>query len=237
VTATAAGSGAVFIAQLVARIALNVAVYALLLFLPAGTFDWPRAWVLLALLFAGMLATRLSVFRGKEALLEERRRSPLQPGQPLADKVLVVAFVVVFPAYIAFIGLDAFHLHLMARPGLPASSLGLIIAAAGWLIVSLAFRENAFAVAIIKPQEERHQTVVDAGVYGVVRHPLYAGLGLVIIGVALWLESYAAALASIVPITLLVVRIRVEEAFLRQRLAGYDEYAKRIAYRLIPLIW
>ena len=225
------------VAQALVRTFFAAAVYGLLLFLPAWTIDWWRGWVLLALVFAGMSATRLSVFRSNSSLLEDRRKSPLQQGQPPADKVLVFAFVVVFPAYIAFIPLDVFHLHLLAKPAIVVSSLGLILAIAGWAVISLAFRENAFAAAIVKPQEERGQTVVDTGVYGVVRHPLYSGVVLVLIGIALWLESYAAAIVSVVPIGVLVVRILVEEDFLRGRLTGYAAYTKRVQRRLIPLIW
>jgi protein-S-isoprenylcysteine O-methyltransferase Ste14 len=73
--------------------------------------------------------------------------------------------------------------------------------------MSLALKENAFAAPIVKHQEERNQTVVDRGVYSVVRHPMYAGAVPLLIGIPLWLESYAAALLAIVPILLLAVRI------------------------------
>ncbi len=223
--------------QTLARTFCNVAVYAALLFVPAWTLHWWRAWVLVALIFAGMLVTRAWAFGDKQQLLADRRKSPLQPEQPFADKLLVVGFVLVFPAYIAFIPLDVFHFHLLDKPNAIVSVCGLILAGAGWFVISLAFRENAFAAAIVKPQEERHQTVVDSGVYSVIRHPLYAGVVLVLIGIALWLQSYAAAILSIVPIALIVLRILVEEDFLRNRLSGYDGYAKRVGRRLIPLIW
>jgi protein-S-isoprenylcysteine O-methyltransferase Ste14 len=219
------------------RTLFAVAVYGLLLFVPAWTLDWWRAWVLLALIFTGMIATRLWAFGPDDTLLAERRKPPLQEGQPLADKLLVVGFVVVFPAYIAFIPLDVFRLHLLGKPPMFASSLGVALAIAGWWIISLAFRENAFAVAIVKPQEERGQTVVQTGVYSVVRHPLYSGVVLIVIGIALWLESTAAVVLSIFPIAVIVLRILVEEDFLRRRLRDYDAYAKRVQRRLIPLVW
>jgi protein-S-isoprenylcysteine O-methyltransferase Ste14 len=223
--------------QIVLRVLLAVAVYGVLLFLPAGTVHWWRAWALLALAFAGMLTTRLWVFGAGSELLEQRMRSPLQAGQPAADKLLVVGFVVIFPAYIAFIPLDVFRLHFFLNPPLVVSSSGLVLAIVGWWIVSLAFRENAFAASIVKPQEERGQIVIDTGVYGIVRHPLYSGVILILIGVALWLESIAAAIASIVPIGLIVLRILVEEEFLRRRLRNYGAYAQRVQRRLIPLVW
>jgi protein-S-isoprenylcysteine O-methyltransferase Ste14 len=143
----------------------------------------------------------------------------------------------VFPAYIAFIPLDVFRLHLLGKPQIFVSALGLALGIAGWWIISLAFRENAFAAAIVKPQEERGQTVVQTGVYSVVRHPLYSGVVLIVIGIALWLESTAAVVLSILPIAVIALRIRVEEDFLRRRLRDYDAYAKRVQRRLIPLVW
>jgi protein-S-isoprenylcysteine O-methyltransferase Ste14 len=79
--------------------------------------------------------------------------------------------------------------------------------------------------------------VVDSGVYGVVRHPLYAGTLPLMVGMPLWLESYAAALLAVVPIGTLVVRILIEERFLRRELKGYDAYMKKVRYRLIPYVW
>jgi protein-S-isoprenylcysteine O-methyltransferase Ste14 len=212
-------------------------VYGLLLFLPAWTLNWWRAWALLGGVFVSTIVTRFWVFRNNEGLLEERRKPPLQEGQPRADKLLVVAFLVVFPAYIAFIPLDVFRFHLFEKPGAVISLLGLILCIAGWLTISLAFRENAFAVPIVKHQEERKHAVIDTGVYGVVRHPLYSGVVLILVGIALWLQSYAAAILSVIPIAVLVLRIVVEEDFLMDRLSGYDAYAKRVAHRVIPRVW
>jgi protein-S-isoprenylcysteine O-methyltransferase Ste14 len=227
----------VFLVQLFARVFATITVYGLLLFLPAGRIDWWRGWVLLALLAIGMITTRLWAFTGKEALLEQRRRAPIQPGQPAADKLLVVGFVLVFPAYVIFIPLDVFRFHLLPQAHDWAAGLGLVLATAGWLLITLAFRENAFAASIVTPQDDRGQRVVDSGVYRIVRHPIYCGVIAALIGIALWLQSTAAAVASIIPITLVVLRIVVEETFLRERLAGYVQYMERIRYRLLPGIW
>jgi protein-S-isoprenylcysteine O-methyltransferase Ste14 len=91
--------------------------------------------------------------------------------------------------------------------------------------------------SVVRHQDERHQTVVDTGVYGTVRHPMYAGTVPLLVGMSLWLESYAAALLATVPIALLAVRTLVEERFLKRELKGYDAYAERVRYRLIPFLW
>jgi protein-S-isoprenylcysteine O-methyltransferase Ste14 len=216
---------------------LSVFVYGLLLFLPAGTLQWPRAWLLLALAFGGMLVSRGWALRDRDALLAARRRAPMQLGQPFADKVLVVAFLIVVPGYLAFIPVDVFHLHLLPHPNDAISIGGLAAVFAGWCLISLAFRENSFAVSIVQHQEDRGQIVVKTGIYGIIRHPLYAGVVLILVGVALWLQSPAAAIASVIPIAVVFARILVEEAFLKGRLPGYAAYAERVTHRLIPLVW
>lgn len=226
-----------FIARLIAGIIWNVAIFGGLLFLPAGTLGWWRAWVFLGVTVIGTVATMVSVFADNKALLDERFKPPVQKGQPLADKIILLLFIAEFLGVIVFIPLDVFRFHLMGKPGPVASSLGLLLFVAGWWIISLAFKENTFAAPVVKHQEERQQTVIDAGVYSIVRHPMYAGAALVLIGMPLWLESYAAALLASVPIGTLAVRILVEEQFLRRELKGYDAYTERVRYRLIPFLW
>jgi protein-S-isoprenylcysteine O-methyltransferase Ste14 len=179
----------------------------------------------------------VTVFSSREDLLKERFKPPIQKGQPLSDKIIVLLLLTTFCGLVAFIPVDVFRLHLIRKPVPLVSSLGLILFIAGWWIISLAFRENAFAAPVVKHQEERHQTVVSTGVYSIVRHPMYAGAVLLLIGMPLWLESYAAALLALVPLGTLVLRILIEEKFLRQKLEGYDAYTRRVRYRLIPFLW
>jgi protein-S-isoprenylcysteine O-methyltransferase Ste14 len=149
----------------------------------------------------------------------------------------VLLLIAGFLAVVAFIPLDVFRLHLLPKPGMLVSSLGLFLFIAGWWIMTLALLENAFAAPVVKHQEERQQKVIDTGVYRVLRHPMYAGTIPLLVGMPLWLESYAAAVLAIVPIGALVVRILIEEEFLRRELKGYDAYTERVRYRLIPFLW
>ena len=226
-----------FIYRLTVGVIVNVAIFGGLLFMPAGTFDWWRAWTFLCVVFVGTVATMVSVFASNQGLLDERLKPPIQKGQPLADKILVIPLIAAFFGLIFFIPLDVFRLHLMSKPTTMVSSLGLLLFVAGWWIISLSFRENAFAAPVVKHQEERRHTVIDTGVYSVVRHPMYMGAALLLVGMPLWLESYAAALLAIIPIGLLTVRILFEERFLRRELKGYEAYTDRVPWRLIPLLW
>jgi protein-S-isoprenylcysteine O-methyltransferase Ste14 len=215
----------------------NLAFYGGLLFLPAGTLHWWRAWVFLAVVGAGAVASMLTVFRDNRELLRERLKPPVQKGQPLADKILVVLLLLTYGAQIALIPLDVFRFHLMAKPGSGAAVLGLALYMVGWVVVSLTFKENAFAAPVVRYQEERKQKVIDTGVYALVRHPMYFGAALLMVGLPLWLESWAGALLAAVPIATLAVRIVFEERFLKERLEGYGAYTQRVRYRLIPFLW
>jgi protein-S-isoprenylcysteine O-methyltransferase Ste14 len=176
-------------------------------------------------------------FRDNEELWKERLKPPIQQGQPLVDKIIISLFVLAFFGLVVAIPLDVFRFHLLGKLGAIASGLGLLLFIAGWWMIAFSFKENTFAAPVVKHQAERHQTVIDTGVYSIVRHPMYAGAVLLMIGMPLWLESYAAALFAIVPIILLAVRVVFEEQFLRQELSDYDAYTERVRYKLLPYVW
>jgi len=226
-----------FTRRLVLGVVWNTAFFGGLLFLPAGTLDWWRAWVLLAVLLVGTVVTMVGVFRTRQDLLRERLKGLIQKGQPVVDRVIVLLFLVAYAASIAFIPLDVFRLHLLPKPNVFVSSFGIVLSVVGWSIISLVFKENAFAAPVVRHQSERQHHVVDTGVYAVVRHPMYAGIFLFNVGMALWLESYAAALLTLVPIGLLAIRIVFEEQFLKRELPGYEAYTQKVHYRLVPFMW
>jgi protein-S-isoprenylcysteine O-methyltransferase Ste14 len=223
--------------KLIVGVILNLAIFGGLLFLPAGTLEWRRAWIFMGVVLAGAVASTVSIYRNNPAVLDERFKPPVQPGQPLVDKIIVSLFIAALAGVFIFIPLDVFRCHLLPRPGTLVSAVGLILFIAGWWIMTMALKENPFAAPVVRHQEERRQTVVATGVYNFVRHPMYAGAALLLIGAPLWLESYAAALLAIAPIGLLALRIVFEERFLRRELKGYDTYAEKVRRRLIPLLW
>jgi protein-S-isoprenylcysteine O-methyltransferase Ste14 len=225
------------IPKVIAGVVFNVAFYALLLFVPAGTLHWWRAWVFLAVTVAVMAVAIFSILPDNTDLFSQRAKGIIQKGQPLWDRVLVIVLVVSYVGQIVFIPLDVFRFHLVPKPGGLVSFFGLALYVAGWWIMTLAMKVNPFAVPVVRLQEERHQRVIDTGVYSVVRHPMYAGFAPFAIGPALWLESSAAALLAIVPIVLLGVRSVFEERFLKRELKGYDAYTEKVRYRLIPFVW
>jgi protein-S-isoprenylcysteine O-methyltransferase Ste14 len=177
--------------------------------------------VLLGVLFVLRVISRSLLWVSRPDLLAERGKGPVQSGQTLADRVLVASFMASFAAMVAFAAADMWRLHLL--PPLPtwARVLGLGAYIVGTGLVHNALRANAFATTVVRLQEERGQFVVREGPYGIVRHPMYAGLIPVMLGVAAWLGSAAAMIAVVVPTTILCIRIVLEERMLRARLPGY----------------
>jgi protein-S-isoprenylcysteine O-methyltransferase Ste14 len=133
--------------------------------------------------------------------------------------------------------LDVFRLHLLPEPGVLVSSLGLVLFVGSWFLITRVLRENAFASAAVRYQEERDQRVIDTGPYAIVRHPMYAGAIPLVLGLPLWLESYAAVLAGLLVCGVMSTRVPLEERFLLSHLPGYAEYVRRVRWRLIPGLW
>lgn len=225
-------------ASRVARgVVIGLVFFAVPLFVPACTLRWWRAWVVIGVVIAGMLGPLVSLSRLHSGVIEERSRGPFVPGQPFWDKVIITVLLTGYVGVLAFSSYDVFHLRLLGAPGAAVSSFGLALFVAGWWLDYLALRENAFASAVVRHQVERNQTVVDTGIYAIVRHPMYLGGGMMVVGLPLWLESYAGAAAAALPVSAMVVRLLLEERFLRRELPGYGAYMQRVRYRLIPFVW
>lgn len=220
------------------RLALDAALVATLLFGAAGTLAWRRAWIVVAVLLLVRGIGACAAYRANPGLLRDRARLPLHRDQPPTDRLLLLGVLATgFLGLPLVAGLDVFRWHALPAPAPWLSMLGLLAFAAGWALKSLALHANAFAVAEVRPQRAQAQAVAEAGVYGVVRHPFYAADPLVHVGLGLWLGSWVAALGATVPVVLMIVRLQLEERFLRRELPAYAAYAERVRYRLVPGVW
>ena len=203
----------------------------------AGTWHWRQGWTLIGTLLVVRGLSSLRLLRLQPELIAERAKGPLQQGQALTDRLLIAGFMASQAALIAFAGSDAWHLHLMR--GLPGWTrpVGLVVFVAGWWLVYRALGANAFAVTVVRVQDERGHRVVRTGPYAVVRHPMYAGLVPVMVGMGLWLHSTATAVAAIIPTLILVARVVHEERLLRARLPEYVDYTTAVRWRMLPGVW
>jgi protein-S-isoprenylcysteine O-methyltransferase Ste14 len=212
-----------------------IAAFAALLFVPAGTLHWPGAWVFLIFMAASGLGFGGWLAKRSPELLAERMRSPIRVDQPKADKTFLAVFLVVNVAWLVLMGLDErFHLSRMPA-GLEAFGLLLLIGSSAF--IAWVFAENSFAAAVVRVQSERGHHVISTGPYAFVRHPMYSGAVLFMIGIALLLGSWWGTAIAPVFVILFAIRTGIEERTLMTGLSGYADYAARVRYRLLPGVW
>jgi protein-S-isoprenylcysteine O-methyltransferase Ste14 len=224
------------VGKLIIQTLVFYALTAVLLFAAAGTWRWPQAWIFIIEMIATGIAISVWLARHDPGLLAERMSSPIQRGQAIGDKLILLFICVAWPAWLVLIALDAKRWHL--------SHLPVWVQVAGALLILVAmyacyrtFRENSFAAPVVKIQKERGQTVVTTGPYAIVRHPMYAGAGLMFFGIPMLLGSAWGLALGPAWYLLLALRIPLEERVLRENLAGYDDYARRVRWRLLPGVW
>jgi protein-S-isoprenylcysteine O-methyltransferase Ste14 len=210
------------------------AVMAVVLLWPAGTFAYAGGWAFIVLFAVFGFAISFWLYRYNPRLLRERMAAPIQREQKAWDRVWLSVFILGFFAWMAFMARDASRDDFAAVPVWLQAVGGLAVClgfSGGWL----AFRENTFAAPVVKIQEG--QKPIDTGVYGIVRHPMYAGAIVYIVGMPLILGSWRGLVLA--PILILGVAWRIvnEERTLRAELPGYDDYAARVRHRLVPHVW
>ena len=216
---------------------LQIAFFGALLLIPAGTWQWTEANQFLYCY--GFLTLVSTVFLAIKAprSLEARMEMPMNESQPLSDRIATTFLLVFLVGWFVFIPIDIFHLKLLAPPQYSISILGGAASLLGYGIMITALYQNEFATPVVRDQSDRGHELRDTGLYGLVRHPFYTGFILFCLGMALWLQSYAALIAGLLPITALIGRIYAEEKILQETLPGYREYMSRTRYRIIPFIW
>ena len=214
----------------VAVYVFTVLLLSVLLFLPAGTVHYPGAQRLMALLLIPMLVLGTVLFFRAPALLEKRLNSKekeaVQAGVIAASALMfVLAFVLA--------GLD-FRFGLTHVPGWLVN-LACVLLLASYALYAEVMRENAFLSRTVEVQE--NQKVIDTGLYGVVRHPMYAVTLVLFLSMPLVLGSWLSLAVLLAYPFIIAARIRDEERVLMEGLPGYADYTQRVRWRLIPFIW
>lgn len=215
----------------------QIALLAVLLLIPAGTWHWPRALQFLAGYGTVLAVATVLLAKFAPASLEARLEPPAATSQPMVDRIVTALLILAVTVWFIFIPVDVFYLQLLPAPGLLMSGAGAVIGLAGFAILVLAVFQNEFAIPIVRDQSDRGQVLIDTGLYGLIRHPFYLGFLLFFTGIALWLESYASVLMVSVLGLILAARISIEEKTLCTALPGYRDYREKVRYRLVPFIW
>jgi protein-S-isoprenylcysteine O-methyltransferase Ste14 len=208
-------------------------VMAMLLFFPARTVRYWQAWVFLAVFGASALAITLYLMKNDPKLLERRVSAGPIAEKDWSQKIIQTIASIGFGAILVISALD----HRFAWTPLPLffSLAGDALVVLGFLIVFLVYKENTFASATIELAPE--QKVISTGPYKLVRHPMYMGAFLLLVGIPLSLGSLWGLFVITLMMPALIWRLTGEEKFLAKNLPGYREYQKTVRHRLVPFVW
>jgi len=223
--------------QTVIRVIVYLFLPPILLFYSAGTLKWGMAWAYLAITMGSVILSRVLVARAHPDLLKERSSS-LEVKDVLSwDRRLVPFISTIIPMLIMLTaGLEKrFTLSPLSQPVLLAFGTVLVLAAvclAIWAMIT-----NKFFSAFVRLQEDRGQHVISTGPYASIRHPGYAAGILTNLGAPLMLGSWWAFIPSILGIAIIVARTALEDRWLQEKLAGYEEYAQQVRWRILPFVW
>ena len=214
----------------ITKFSAGLVLVSLLLFLPAGTFRYPQAWLLLGILFVPMFIAGLVMMKKNPELLRKRLNAKEKEAEQ--KKVILFSGLMFLSAFLSA-GLS-FRYDLLMLP-FPVSILSAIVFLAAYALYAEVLRENTYLSRTIEVQE--NQKVIDTGLYGIVRHPMYMATVFLFLAMPLVLGSLIAFVIILCYIPLIVKRIRNEEQVLTKELNGYEAYKKKVKYRLIPFIW
>ena len=216
--------------QAIMKFLLGVVLVGALIFWPAGTFDYLQGWLLMGILFVPMFGAGLVMMAKNPALLQSRLSAKEKEKE---QSQVVKLSALMFIAGFVCAGLD-FRYGWSQLP-LGVSIAGAVLFLLAYLLYAEVLRENAYLSRTISVQAE--QRVVDTGLYGIIRHPMYTATILMFCMIPLILGSVTALPVFLLYPVILVRRIRNEEQVLCEELQGYSVYLKKVKYRLFPYIW
>ena len=219
--------------QAVAASLFGLVFFGVLLFWPAGTFDYWQAWVFIAVFTAVTSGPSIYWALRRPDVLQRRMHAGPIAETRTAQKIATVGVYAMVVALLVVSALD--HRFGWSQVPTPVVLVGNVLVAGGLGMAMLVVSQNNYAAATVTVEAE--QPVVDTGLYGLVRHPMYVGALIMMVGMPLALDSYWGLLTLVPGVAVLALRIDDEEKMLRQELAGYDEYTHKVHYRLVPGVW
>ncbi|MBQ9988569.1 MAG: isoprenylcysteine carboxylmethyltransferase family protein [Clostridia bacterium] len=216
--------------QAITKFLLGVVLVGMLLFLPAGTLSFFNGWLLMSILFIPMFFAGIVMMFKNPGLLKSRLNAKeKQQEQSLVVKLSGLMFLVGF--IVAGLGVR-FNWYAFPTPVVIGATVLFLVA---YILYAEVLRENTYLSRTIEVQE--NQKVIDTGLYGIVRHPMYSSTLLLFLSIPLVLGSVYSFLIFLAYPFIIAKRIKGEEEFLEKELSGYREYKQKVKYRLIPFIW
>lgn len=221
-------------AKIIIKTVVTVLFAFAVVFVPAGTLNWPEAWVFLLLYFVFVTAALIWMKKNAPGLLKERMSK--KKDTKSWDKKFFTAYSIFLIALLIVPGLDAVRFGWSEVP-LFVRVLGFLgfIPAMGFAF--WAMKENAFASDTVRIQKERGHTVCTTGPYRYVRHPMYVGVILFLLCFPIALGSFYTFIPAFINTALFILRTSLEDKTLQEELPGYKEYAQEVRYRLFPGVW
>jgi protein-S-isoprenylcysteine O-methyltransferase Ste14 len=212
---------------------VELVVFGSMLFIPAGTLNYWQAWVFLVVVAVSSSAPSIYLLHANPDALQRRMQGGPTAEARMAQKILIAGLYLSLAAMVVVSALD----HRFGWSPVPTAIclLGDVLVATGLGVVALVIIQNSYAAATVRV--EAGQTVVSTGLYSLVRHPMYTGNVIMMVGIPLALGSYWGLLLVVPGLIVLTTRIRDEEKLLQQDLAGYREYSHKVRHRLVPAIW
>ena len=200
------------------------------LFIPAGTWAYREAWLFIALLFTPIFIMGVVLFVKNPELL--RKRLEMKEREKAQKSVVALSGLLLVASFIVA-GLD----HRFGWSNVPTTIviIASVLLLVGYALYAEVLRENVYLSRVVEVQEGQH--VIDTGLYGIVRHPMYLAVTLLYFAIPLVLGSWWALLVMFPCVLLLAARIKNEEQVLHQGLPGYTDYTKRVRHRMIPWVW
>ena len=214
----------------ITRFSAGLLLFGCLLFIPAGTWNYPQGWLLTGILFVPMFIAGLVMMKKNTELL--RKRLSVKEEESEQRQVILYSGIMFLCAFTSA-GLS-FRFDLLMIP-FPVSIIAAFIFLAAYALYAEVLRENTYLSRTIEVQED--QKVIDTGLYGIVRHPMYMVTVILFLAMPLVLGSLISFVIMLSYIPIIVKRIRNEEQVLAEGLPGYTEYMEKVKYRLIPFIW
>ena len=216
--------------QAIGKFLLGVIILGLLIFLPAGSLQYWQGWLLMGILFVPMFCAGLVMMAKNQELLRKRLNAKEEEKE---QKMVVKLSGLLFIAAFIVAGLNwRFSWYILPNWAVWISAVIFLVC---YLLYTEVLRENTYLSRTIEVQE--NQKVIDTGLYGIVRHPMYSATTLLFLAMPLVLASPISFAIMLLYIPLIVIRINNEEKVLEEGLMGYKEYKTRVKYRLIPFIW
>ena len=216
--------------QAIAKFTAGLLLVALLLFLPAGTIRYPNGWLLIAVLFIPMFIAGVVMMFKNPGLLVKRLNAKEEENE---QKAVVALSGVMFLAAFVLAGLNyRFRWFLLPNWAVITGTVTFLLAYAMYAEV---LRENTFLSRTIEVQE--NQTVIDTGLYGIVRHPMYAATLVLFLSMGIILGSLISAAVLLFYIPIIAKRMKNEEKVLEEGLRGYKDYKSKVKYKVIPFVW